>query len=200
MLLIWVDPYIFGSYSMKKEVPLIMMVAFSSVVIPGIAIAMMKGLGLVKTMEMESHKERIIPLIAVMVCYFSLYMFVNESMDIPDSMKIVTLGTCISLALSFMINTIYKISLHGVGVGALWIVAMYMTKSYATETRLIGIDGIGYFELGMLSMFIIITIIAGLVMTSRLVLKSHTKDEIYLGFILGMSSQIIAYLIYQLWN
>lgn len=195
VILVWVVPYEFGSSNLWSEAPLLLLVFFSTALIPGLAVLMMKGLGLIESIEMRSGKERIIPLIAVMVCYFSTTLFLMQNPDIPELMKIIALGASIAVALCFIISIFYKISLHAIGMGAVWILVLFLVKNYYFTSQDLDLSPFGVIQISMPLLLIIITLLSSIVLSSRLILKAHEKTEVYAGFILGMCAMFLAYIL-----
>lgn len=160
----------------------------SGLVIPIIGIFMMKNLGIIKSWEMDDRHERIGPLILTGLLYAWLfYNYYQSSGTVPEPVTMVTLGATIALFLAFFLNNFYKLSLHGVGMGGLLmgttLIAMNWSYGYVSIADL----GI-HFILILVSMIVLV----GLVLSSRLYLGSHSLNEIYHGFLVGIFGQIIA--------
>jgi membrane-associated phospholipid phosphatase len=52
-------------------------------------------------------------------------------------------------------------------------------------------------EKSLTLVFLGIVVLTGLVATSRLYLKAHTPKELYVGFLIGISGQMLAFSIYN---
>jgi hypothetical protein len=192
LLLLVVNPYMFGYSDPREADTLVLMVFLTSAFIPIIAVALMKALGWVKTMQMSDRYERIGPYIVTGILYLSLYMHIVKSNAFPGAFRVCTLGTIFALFAAFFVNNFMKISIHAVAMGGLVSLAILIKLFYGTD----------YFELPLFgerlsinSMYLLFTIIgiAGVVCTARMLLKQHVIREIYLGFAIGFICQLISY-------
>lgn len=52
-------------------------------------------------------------------------------------------------------------------------------------------------EKSLIGVFLLIIILTGLVATSRLYLKAHTTTELFIGFLIGISGQMLAFSLYS---
>ncbi len=161
----------------------------SGLILPIIGILIMKNIGLIQSWEMHDKHERIGPLILTGLLY--LWLFVNyyqSSGVVPDPITMVTLGASVSLFIAFFFNNFFKLSLHAVGVGGLIMgsILVIMNWSYGyLETEWVG-------QVHFILLLIIILIISGIVLSSRLYLGAHTINQIYHGFLVGIFGQILA--------
>lgn len=190
LLLLQVNPYLFNIQDPKVQGLVIIRVVINTVLFPLVAIAMMKMLGLIDSIQMKTRMERVGPLIVTAIFY--LWMFLNiKSNDIfPEAFSYFVLGSIIGLFLAFFINNFTKISLHGVGVGGFLAASFIITNVFTYDTFSIGTYT---FSTSLLVFGAIL--ITGLVSTSRLLLGAHTADDVYGGIFIGAASQLIAYAI-----
>lgn len=114
-----VNPYLFPYSNGRDLSTLILIIFFTSVLIPFIAILLMLGVGFIQSLEMKDSKERIGPLIVTAISYLWLYLNVRTHNAIPIPYANFILGALIALFIAFFINNFSKISLHGVGMGGL---------------------------------------------------------------------------------
>jgi hypothetical protein len=156
------------------------------VLAPGLSFLVMRMNGTITSLKMEQRKERYTP-IAIMTFYcLVLYLFLifqSESAFIPVLIKGMTLaGVLVSLS-AYFITRFYKISLHAIGMGALTgFIYMLAQQLAAVPFYLIAI----------------LFLLSGLVMTARMILKSHTLGELGWGFALGFATQLICIYFYSL--
>lgn len=135
---------------------------------------------LLKSFEMYTIKERIIPLATIGILYFIGYLIMYQ-MDVPSTLANILLAGAITIFLLFLITLRWKISAHMAGIGAL--TGTILAFSYTLETNLIN--------------FLLASIfIAGLVGTSRLILKHHTPPQIYTGFGLGLTVLVLTFVFF----
>jgi len=119
VLLLLVNPYLFGVPSIGAHKQLILMMFISTFAIPMLAVVMMKTLGLIETLEMRDKMERVGPYIAVGIFYMWMAFYCYRSPIIPTAYAVPVVGTTIALFTAFIINIFQKISIHAVGMGGL---------------------------------------------------------------------------------
>ena len=134
---------------------------------------------LMMSIEMGSKRERSLPLILSLVFYGFCYVLVRR-IAIPHLYHTFMLSSLLTLLASMLVTFRYRISLHMVGAGGL--VALIGFLAFYLKVNL-------QFYLG------IAVVLAGLTGTARLILKAHTPDEIYLGFILGFTIVLLCMLL-----
>ena len=192
IILLMVDPYAFGTNSVKGGERTILLVFFSTFFIPLISVLLMKALKLIPSLELENSQDRTGPFIVTGVFYLSIYYLMYRTPEIPDNFKACFLGAVIALFIAFFLNIFSKISLHAIGVGGLLgmviiTIASSQLSSFIVHTQLFGIVEISFF-----SLLVITILICGIVGSSRLILKAHEPKDLYAGFLVGISTQFIA--------
>ena len=186
-LYILVNPYLFPYHGGREFGTIILIVFFTSVLIPGISFLLMFGTGFISSLQMKKRTERIGPLIVTAISYLWLYLNIRTHNAIPISFAQFVLGALISIFLAFFINNFSKISLHGVGMGGFFTGITYLLFKHGESY--INIKGIMINNIFFLAMVIILS---GAVLSSRLFLKAHTNQDVFGGFIVGMAGQILA--------
>jgi len=192
LLILLVNPYLFAVSDEKVLGLLVFSVVSLSLLFPLLATLMMKGLGLIQSLEMQDKKERIGPMIVTVIFYMWLFANFRSNTFVPDAFRFFLLGSTISLCLAFVINTLSKISLHTVGMGGLLMGFVLIRYNFTYETFTLSILGQPYL-LQTNIVLLAITIIAGLVGTARLILSAHRPSEVYGGYFIGIVSMLIAY-------
>lgn len=188
-ILVLVNPFLFG----RNDIGLIFItVAINTLILPLVAVAIMRGLDMVSSLMLEDRMERIGPYLVVLILYMWMYFNFNGRGTVPTAYTAFTLGIVIALSVSFFINVFSKISAHAVGMGGL--VGMVLTTMLFFDSQgmklVLGSWGTYRISLSFLLLFIII--MAGLVGSSRLKLKAHIPVEIYGGYLVGFISQLVA--------
>lgn len=192
IILLMFNPYIFGQRDIADTGQLIILVFLTTFFIPAFSVAMMKLLGLIKSLSMEDKQDRTGPFIATGIFYLWMYINLAKNTNIPDAYKIFVLGATIGLFLAFIINIFSKISLHAVGMGGLLAMIVLTMRIVAYYDFTMFVPVLGLITITMNTLLMIVIILAGLVCTSRLLLQAHHIQEIYSGFIVGFSTQFIA--------
>ncbi len=148
--------------------------------LPTINALLLLKMGRIKSLEMETPSERVIPYISTAVYYFALfYLFYNR--QLPGVFKILILGAAISILLTLLINLKWKISAHTIGIGGI------AGSTLGMMYRL---------QLDLHFIFMLIIFLAGIVSYARLKLNSHTPAQVYTGFLLGFTVELVLMFIY----
>jgi len=186
------NPYVFIVNDEKARFLLIFNVFMLTVFFPMFSIFLMKMLDFIESYKMEDKTERIGPLIATGVFY--LWMFVNfkDNSTIPVSFSSFVLGSTIGLFMALMLNSFTKVSLHTIAAGGLVTGLLFIKYLYSYETFFVNLP-FGSFQISTTFVIIAAMIIAGLVGTSRLLLKAHDEFDVYGGYIVGIFSMIVAF-------
>lgn len=161
-------------YELKKAV--IILVTLSTFIIPTLVTLLLQNRGYIKSVEMETTKERFLPYGFTIVFYFfTIYMMLKA--PIPPIIFNFMIGALVSVILAFIINLKWKISAHMIGIGGL-------TGALIAVSFLLNINIISFIALAIF--------ISGLVASSRLILNAHNPYQIIVGYFLGMCCQIFS--------
>lgn len=145
-------------------------------VIPGLFILLLKFSGSVSDLELTNKNERVLPYLT-MIFSILVYIFFIRRMQVPFWLISLMIGAAIALFLAMLVNFYWKISVHGVGIGGLIGAVMGIARIHMVNASWL---------------FILLIIAAGLVATSRIVLKKHTPMQMYAGICLGFICTFVA--------
>lgn len=189
LILLAINPFAFGvnGFDDRKTFPLILMIFFSTFLIPAAGILMLKPLGFIDTYQMETQKERHGPYIISAIFYLWVLKNVMTKGILPELYTSFLLGATLGLLLAFFVNIFFKISAHGIGMGGL-VMALLFTGWRWGSTSL----PLGPFSLSLNLILWIAVAIAGMVGTARLVLKAHEPGQVYSGFLVGAAAMCAA--------
>ena len=153
------------------------MVGINTVLFPGLLAFLLYRLGFMKSIYMESQKDRIIPLVVGIMFYFWAF-YVGRNLDvIPPSLQQWLLGVFLCSCAAMFTNIWKKISLHGIGMGG---AITFCAWQQATDTHWPSF------------LLIPVLIIGGLVGTARLIRGAHDPSDIYAGYLAGAICQVAA--------
>ncbi len=187
-ILIATDPHSFGVTDVTGELPLLVLTFVYTALFPIITILVMRLLGFINGLELETRQERIGPLIATIVFYTWMYVNVRNNPDVPDPFSLFCLGSVISLSLAFMVNVFDKISLHAVGLGGLAFFLFLLLDQFKYQWIYFG-----GFVLQLVVLLIAIILLAGVVGVARVLLGAHHSAQFYGGFLVGIMGQVFAW-------
>ena|SRR5690554_4509163 len=138
--------------------------------IPGVLIYIMLRVGMISDLTLLKRRDRFAPYAVTMLCFgFLIYYFYNLGLPLWFLMMLV--APIITMLLASIITLWWKISAHMFGISSL--IGGVMSISYFIEKS------------NPYLLFIFLFVIAGLVGVSRLILRRHTPNQVYAGFLLG---------------
>jgi len=194
LLMLSINPYAFGVRSLTEQraVLLLMGVFFTTALIPGIGVALMKLLGFAKSWQLADKQERIGPFILTGVFYIWLFKNLHSAGQTPIIYNAFVLGATISLFLCFIINIFEKISVHAAGVSGFVTMLVILPFKWPEAGHQVHFAG---FELSWPIIIAIGSLLAGAIGAARLALGAHTPTELYRGYLAGIISVVVAVLL-----
>lgn len=160
----------------------------NTIFFPLFATFMMYKLGFISGIKMPTMRDRVMPLLASMIFYFWIYqVFKNFGAheNITDQalyiFKVFFFGNFFALIGVFLINIFTKISMHTAAAGGALGIMIVLA--------LIG-------NVNILLILLAAVLVAGAVGTARLLLHEHTPLQIWLGYLVGIVSMLVAYWLY----
>jgi len=182
LLILLVNPHMFSYYGNRIQHTWLIVVFSLTFMFPAVWLLMMKKLEMIDNFKLETTKDRIIPFVATATFFlWATWMFKPAvHMKIPSNLLVyyMLMGACFSVFMAFIINIISKISLHTIAAGSLVGLVIRMIHYSTYDLRLL---------------LLVAIVLAGLVGTARLVLKSHTQGEVMSGYLVGFTGQFLAF-------
>ena len=161
--------------SLEQKNGTILPIFILTVVIPIIFFFILRNLKLITSIFVPSIKERIYPMLISSGIYFIiLYKIIPQNYINEVYYFFIGLLTA-AIAILVLLFLKFKASLHLLGMGSILLF-------------LIGLSI--HFEINITIAIGLVTLLSGLVTSSRLYLKAHTIPELILGFLIGASSQL----------
>ncbi len=172
-----------GSYIVFSVSPMIKYLVYAIVFVNTFLIPAMSGIfllkkGLITSLEMNTTKERRLPLLITGLFYSLTYYFLQK-FPLPPLIFLILLGATLSVLVSMMVNLIWKISAHMIGAGGM-------------VGAVIGVSWRLSLDLNLL--IICLILLSGLIGTSRLKLNAHNPSQVYIGFLLGLTCMMLVML------
>jgi len=184
LMLLAANPNRFGPFGEKLHIVWLIIIFALTFLFPAVWLLMMKRLEMIDSLNLETTKERIVPLIATATFYlWTAWMFKsNVNMKIPTDKLIfyMMLGSCFTIFMALCINIFMKISLHTLGAGNLLGIMLPLIRISTFDLRFV---------------FVALILVAGIIGASRLILKAHNQREIFTGYFVGFTGQFIAFTI-----
>ena len=176
LYLVYVDAYAYANASPQIKLFRVLSVVFSTAFLPAFCIFLLKQLGFIDSIFLRTRKDRIIPYIICMTWYFWIW-YVSKNLRENPAMTAMLLGVFLASIAGMMANIYFKISMHGLAAGCLFVFFLWLAFS--------GPVAIG-------SYLAVATLISGLMLTARFIVSGHSSGELYAGFVAGMLCQLIA--------
>ncbi len=154
-------------------------VFLSTFVLPSIIIYILLKIGKIKSLEMQSQQERVLPMLIITIAFYGTYYLLKQS-AVTGLMSLFMVGATMLVLITLIINYITKISLHMTAWGGLFGTFLGFAIS---------------FNYNLMSLLFLIIFLIGIVATARLKLNAHTPLQIYLGFIVGTGVMLFLFFI-----
>jgi uncharacterized membrane protein len=135
--------------------------------------------GLAKSLHFHERKERLIPLYITLIFYLTAYFLIKE-LPVSQVYQRFIFSACLSVLLVLIISYFWKISTHLVGWGGLVGLILSLSIRFDTDLMIFLISGI---------------LCSGCVGVARLTLNEHNSFQVFSGFIVGMATMLIVFLI-----
>ena len=159
-------------FSNQNKVAILSNYILFTVIAPAIMYSIFLKLKIIKTIQLDDKKERIIPMILMAsFCFFLFYSFNSIEVTLPKYAYGLCLSGGIIISLFSILNLYFKISLHATGVGIL----TGFISAYITDQQ--------FFQVSVL---ISVLIVSGIVLSSRLYLNKHAPVELISGYFLSL--------------
>ena len=175
--LIFIHPTFFNSFTPQARMLKLLAIINNNVFFPLLVVALMRALGFNKSLLLKTQKERIVPYIASITFFFwTYYVFRNQS-DVPLVLVNMCRGMFYATAAALILNSYFKISMHGIAVGGLsGLMLVIMFRGELPEI----ID------------LVIAVAITFAVAFARKIVSDHHWFDIISGITLGLITQLVA--------
>jgi hypothetical protein len=130
---------------------------------------------IIKNLQMENNKERLIPFFVTFVLYFFCYYLLLR-LGAPQTITKFILAAASSVMILLLLSFKWKISAHSIGIGGL------TGALIAVSFRL---------NVNLEHYIIAAVIVSGIVGYSRLKLKTHEQYQIYIGWLTGFFTSFL---------
>ena len=153
---------------------------FSTMILPLISIFWLMQKGKVSSLEMSNHKERSLPLFKTVIWMSFGYYLLQNLLFYTPILKAELLGAILIILLAAIISKFWKISLHLLGIGG--VVGVFIALQI--------IHG------DFLYLLLLFILLSGLLGVARIKQKAHNYAQVYAGFLVGLSVELITLLVY----
>jgi membrane-associated phospholipid phosphatase len=124
---------------------------------------------LIDSLHMHTARERSLPFLTIVVFQMSTF-YVFRQAPMPSLFANLVLGAAVSVAMAFIINLKWKVSIHMLGMGGIVGTLIGLMLRYQVDA---------------LNLVMTLVLVSGLVGYARLRLNAHTPLQVYVGFFMG---------------
>ncbi len=173
------DSYIQLATPRTLQLTIYGLVAITTLVLPTFSSLLLVKNGIISSLQMPTKEERRIPFL--ITCSFYLFTFyLLKQAGISSLIYILFLGASLTLLLTLLINLRWKISAHMVGIGGVIGALIGISMRLSIDYRLL---------------ILFLLLLSGTIGSARLLLKAHEPSHIYVGFVVGLVSQLALFLV-----
>lgn len=168
----------FAHYPSNVKFYLLWVVVLYAVIIPVLALGVLRSLGRISDYRVDDRRERMLPLLVGALCYILCAITIAK---IPSAMflrKFMVAAACCEL-LCLVVSLRWKISLHLTGMGA--VVALLVVMN---------VVGVGNMVVPLMAA----VLCAGALASARLYLGCHNGWQVLAGFSGGFAVSVLAVL------
>jgi membrane-associated phospholipid phosphatase len=142
----------------------------SSCVLPITVLVLLKQLNLIKSFNLETTRERLVPLFFTGLFYFLGFLIIKR-LHLPLFLNQFIISTLIAILAALVVNFWWKISIHMLAIGGVAGIIIALSVKMG---------------LGITPILITILVFSGIVGCARLYLNAHTPLQVFAGFFLGL--------------
>ena len=173
--LFFIHPTYFLGFSEKARLLKLLTIINNNVFFPLLVVALLRGLGFSKSVQLKEQKERIIPYIAAITFYFWTYYVFRSQLENPTILVLMCRGMFMASSIALIANNYFKISMHAIACGG-------MLGLFILTIQ----DGTLNSGIPMMTGFFI----TGLVLTARKIISDHNWFDLIIGLLVGLLSQL----------
>jgi len=164
---------------LRKQQLLILVLVFGvTYIVPILSLILLKALNFIEDFQVKTIKERRFPVIFMIFLFYLLGNILGKSSVLED-LEFLFYGTSLSLSCIYLLFSFkLKSSLHLVSMGNAVCFFLIISNLYS---------------LSILPIIMILILLSGLLASSRLYLKAHSPKELFLGFSIGIISQLVIF-------
>ena len=154
---------------LQSRQSILIVIFVTTAVLPVSILPLLYQFKIIKSFQMETARERFIPVLITAFFYYSGYMLLKK-MGVPAMIDRFIISSLIAVLLASFISFFWKISIHSMGVGGVTGVILALSLRF-------GID--------IFPWLILLLTASALTASARLYLGDHKPAQVYAGFGLG---------------
>jgi membrane-associated phospholipid phosphatase len=171
-ILLYFSPAVFGIANEAMQWRLLILIFFTTFLIPLLSMLLMFRVRSISSLTLDNKNERFMPFLTTTFFYMVTTFLFMRQMQGYYTMIVVLGSITFSIALVTLITVYWKISAHSVGICGVIGFLFGFYQKYA--------DPMLFYPI------LAIILLAGLLMSARLYLNSHTPAQVFAGSLLGL--------------
>ena len=164
-----------SQYLMSYKLFVLAVVYFFTILLPTFLIHLYRRYQGWSLLELGSRERRVVPYVISILCYFSC-LYIMEQIHIPYFMRSIVVSALIIQVVCALINVWWKISTHTAAIGG-------VTGALFVFSEV--------FRFNPTWWICLVLIIAGVLGSSRMILRQHTLAQVVVGFLVGVVCAIV---------
>ena len=164
-----------NQYLLSYKFFVLAIVYFFTILLPTLLIHLYRHYHGWSLIELGTREGRVVPYVISILCYFSC-LYLMEQMHIPYFMRSIVACALIIQIVCALINVWWKISTHTAAIGGV-AGALFVFSEV--------------FRFNPMWWFCLLLLLAGILGTSRMILRQHTLAQVVAGFIVGLVCAIV---------
>jgi hypothetical protein len=177
LYLLYINQNVFLGIDPSARILVFLRIFGTAIFLPIVTVLLLKGLGFIQSIQLNTQKERIIPFVACITFFFWSY-YVSKQLGDPGELKAFLLTLFVSSCAALIINNYFKISIHTMAAGTIACFFLLLLFNHKIDSGL--------------TLFVVF-LLTGISGTSRLLTKNHHPFEIYSGYIMGFLLQLVCW-------
>jgi hypothetical protein len=169
LLIIYSSPTLLSFIPARMKWTIFLLVLANNVILPLLLAAMLYLRGAIKTFNARDRNERVVLLTFALLMY-TITAILLLKIQVPNLFRAYFISTAFVTLVTLIITAIYRISLHAAGFGGLLSLLIFMIMLYDIRSAW---------------QLVIVILIGGGVLSSRLYLDDHTPTETWTGLFAG---------------
>ncbi|WP_372766325.1 hypothetical protein [Lutibacter sp.] len=166
-----------------QEYTILIVIFIGTYIFPLLLLALLKRFGMINSYHMITIEERKFPTLLFISISFIIGNWLYKS-SIVNLLALLFIGYGLSLIFtSLFLYLKLKISLHTLAITGL--IGFLFYFSY-------------FYKINLIPLMALLFVLSGLIASARLRLQAHTLNEVILGYVVGVASQFIVYIIYMM--
>ncbi len=165
-------------FPLYYKLEVMIMAYFFTILLPTVMIHLYRRYNGWTLIELGHREKRMVPYAVSIICYFTC-IYVMERLHMPHFMGSIVIAALVVQIICALINVWWKISTHTAGIGGVAGALFAFSE---------------YLNFNPVWWMCLVLLVAGLLGTSRMILRQHSLSQVVAGFGVGFVSAAIAIL------